>query len=151
EFVAYTQKVTALFEQWRTNNVADLKGLVVGSHPRQLIEVLSEDILQIFAAASLIDKYDVYQHLMSYWSDTMQDDVYMIAQDGWKDNEDLIPKPLIIKRYFAADQQNIENLEAAKEALTRKMEELDEEHGGEGGLLEEAKNEKGKLTKNSIN
>ncbi len=31
------------------------------------------------------------------------------------------------------------------------MEELDEEHGGEGGLLEEAKNEKGKITKASIN
>ncbi len=30
------------------------------------------------------------------------------------------------------------------------MEEMDEEHGGEGGLLEEAKNEKGKITKVSI-
>ena len=42
-------------------------------------------------------------------------------------------------------------LEAAKEAITLKMEEMDEEHGGEGGLLEEAKNEKGKVTKASIN
>ena len=30
------------------------------------------------------------------------------------------------------------------------MEDLDEEHGGEGGLLEEAKNEKGKITKTSV-
>jgi len=30
------------------------------------------------------------------------------------------------------------------------MEELDEEHGGESGLLEEAKNEKGKITKASV-
>ena len=34
--------------------------------------------------------------------------------------------------------------------LRRQMEELDEEHGGEGGLLEEAKTEKGKLSKLSI-
>jgi type I restriction enzyme M protein len=31
----------------------------------------------------LIDKYDVYQHLMTYWSDVMQDDVYVIAQESW--------------------------------------------------------------------
>jgi type I restriction enzyme M protein len=74
----------------------------------------------------------------------------MIALDGWKANSDLIPPQLIINRYFAADQQHIENLEAAREAITRQMEELDEEHGGEGGLLEEAKNEKSKITKASV-
>ncbi len=87
---------------------------------------------------------------MSYWSDTMQDDVYMIALDGWQANADLIPQLLIINRYFTTEQQAIELLQAAGEALTRKMEELDEEHGDEGGLLEEAKNEKGKITKASI-
>ena len=150
EFVAYTRTVTALFEQWQTSSMPCLKALGVGSHPKQLIEALSEDLLRVFAEARLIDTYDVYQHLMSYWTDTMQDDVYMIALDGWKANSDLIPPQLIIKRYFTADQQNIEQLEAAREAITRKMEELDEEHGGEGGLLEEAKNEKGKITRASI-
>ncbi len=150
EFVAYTQTVTSLFAQWQLNNVSTLKNLAVGSHPKQLIEALSEDILHIFAAARLIDAYDIYQHLMSYWSDTMQDDVYMIALDGWKANSELIPAQLIINRYFAAEQENIETLEAASEASARQLEELDEEHGGEGGLLEEAKNEKGKITKASI-
>ena len=150
EFVAYTQAVTALFEQWQTSNMPCLKSLDVGSHPKQLIEALSEDMLRVFTEARLIDKYDVYQHLMSYWTDTMQDDVYMIALDGWKANSDLIPPQLIINRYFAADQQIIEKLEAAREAIALKMEEMDEEHGGEGGLLEEAKNEKGKITKANV-
>jgi type I restriction enzyme M protein len=150
EFVAYTQAVTALFEQWQTSNTSCLIALGVGSHPKQLIEALSEDMLRVFAEARLIDTYDVYQHLMSYWAETMQDDVYMIALDGWKANSDLIPPQLIINRYFDADQQTIEKLEAAKEAITHKMEEMDEEHGGEGGLLEEAKNEKGKITKASV-
>ena len=85
---------------------------------------------------NVIDKYDAYQRLMSYWTDSMQDDVYMIALDGWKASIDLIPPQLIINRYFAADQQAIEKLEAANEAIVRKMEEMDEEHGGEGGLLD---------------
>jgi type I restriction enzyme M protein len=151
EFVAYIHTVTALFEQWQTSNTPCLKNLDVGSHPKQLIEALSEDLLKLFAVARLIDKYDLYQHLMSYWTDTMQDDVYMIALDDWKANSDLIPPQLIINRYFVADQQNIETLEAAREAFSREMEELDEEHGSEGGLLEEAKNEKGRITKASIN
>jgi len=151
EFVEYTQAVTALFEQWQTTNTPILKSLGVDSHPRQLIETLSEDILRVFSEARLIDKYDVYQHLMSYWTDTMQDDVYMIALDGWKANSDLIPRQPVINRYFAADQQAIEQLATANEAIALKMEEINEEHGGEGGLLEEAKNEKGKITRASIN
>ena len=31
----------------------------------------------------LIDAYDIYQHLMSYWSATMQDDCYLISAEGW--------------------------------------------------------------------
>ncbi len=121
----------------------------MGSHPKQLIDTLSEDILRVFAAARLIDKYDVYQHLMSYWSESMQDDVYMLIQDSWQANSDLIPAQLLISRYFSAEQEAIEKLEADRDEITRKLEELGEEHGSEGGLLEEAKNEKGKITKAS--
>ncbi len=151
EFAEYTHTVTLLFEQWKTHNMPCLTSLGVGSHPKQVIEALSEDILRVFAAAGLIDKYDVYQHLMSYWSETMQDDVYIIALDGWKASSELIPSQLIVSRYFAQEQQHIEQLEVARDAIAQQMEEMYEEHGGEGGLLEEAKNEKGKITKASIN
>ena len=33
---------------------------------------------------SLLDAYDLYQHLMEYWVEIMQDDVYIIAADGWE-------------------------------------------------------------------
>ena len=151
EFTTYTETIEDLFEQWRDNNISTLKNITVGSHPRQIIEALSEDLLHTFATARLIDAYDIYQHLMSYWGETMQDDVYIIALDGWKANSDLIPAQLIINRYFSADQRAIEELAAATEAITLKMEELDEEHGDEGGLLEEAKNDRGKITKSSVN
>ena len=31
----------------------------------------------------MLDAYDIYQHLMGYWAETMQDDAYLIAADGW--------------------------------------------------------------------
>jgi type I restriction enzyme M protein len=70
--------------------------------------------------------------------------------DGWKANSDLIPPQLIVNRFFAPAQQSIEKLEAARVAITNRLEELVEEYGDEGGLLEEAKNEKGKITKASV-
>jgi type I restriction enzyme M protein len=111
---------------------------------------------------------------MGYWTDTMQDDVYMIVTDGWleanklrllgakasekpdlkigklKYKADLIPPDLIIARYFAAEQQAIEALETDKEAVAQQMEEMAEEHGGEEGLLEEAKSDAGNITKTAL-
>jgi type I restriction enzyme M protein len=87
---------------------------------------------------------------MTYWAETMQDDVYMIATEGWSANPELIPEATIIQRYFAAEEKAIETLQAEQEAITAQMDELTEEHGGEGGLLEEAKTDKGKITKVSL-
>lgn len=93
---------------------------------------------------------------MDYWAETLQDDVWMLASDGWqalqdgKPNTDLIPPALIVARYFAAEQTTIEQREAERDAISRQMEEMEEEHGGEDGLLSEARNDKGKLTKVSV-
>ena len=125
-----------------------------------LIETLSENLLETFrkatGIATLIDPYGVYQHLMDYWAETMQDDAWMIATEGWKatvngkNNTDLLPPVLIVARYFVAEQTAIEQLEAGRDAISRQMEEMGEEHGSEDGLLAEAKTEKGKLTKISV-
>lgn len=160
EFTAFNQTVTTLFGAWKVANTPLLTGIKQGDRPKVLIETLAESLLETFrsgeAIASLIDPYGVYQHLMDYWAETMQDDSWMIASDGWKaiqdgkPNTDLIPPALIVARYFAAEQAAIEQREAERDAISRQMEELDEEHGGEEGLLNEAKNDKGKLTKASV-
>ena len=59
------------------------KAIKVNDLPRELIHTLSEDLLARFADLPLLSRYDVYQRLMDYWSDVMQDDVYLIAADGW--------------------------------------------------------------------
>ena len=107
----------------------------------------------------------------------MQDDCYLIAADGWvkaaqpqliiedknkktkakpdfaigkkKYSAELIPPALVIARYYAKEQAAIEALEAEIAALEQELEEMAEEHGGEDGLLAEAKNDKDKLTKAS--
>jgi type I restriction enzyme M protein len=156
EFASFNESVTALFDKWRTANVTRLKGIRIGSHPKALIENLSEDLLERFRVAPLLDAYDVYQHLMNYWADTMQDDVYMLVQDGWKavldnkPNTDLIPQRLIIARYFAAEAKAIEQLEADRDAVASQMDELDEENSGEESLFADARNDKGKLTRAGV-
>jgi type I restriction enzyme M protein len=156
EFTAFNDGVLKLFDKWRSKNVAKLKALKIGDRPKELIDTLAEDLLTTFKDAPLIDAYDVYQRLMDYWGSTMQDDVYMIVQDGWaaivenKPNTALIPETLLVQRYFEAEQKVVEQREAEAAAITRQMEEMDEEHGGEEGLLAEAKNDKGKLTKASV-
>ena len=161
EFSAYTRAVERLFAKWQAGSTLLMKGIKKGGHPKALIEELSEALLGVFSggsggSAGLINPYDVYQHLMSYWSDTMQDDVYMLVSDGWKaladgkPNSDLIPQLLIVSRYFAAEQKAIGTLESEREDISRQMEEMDEEHGGEDGLLFDAKTEKGRLSKVSV-
>jgi type I restriction enzyme M protein len=178
EFTVFNESVTKLFAKWKAANKPRLKGIAKGVKPKALIEALSEDLLETFRQARLLDAYDVYQHLMDYWAETMQDDVYMIASDGWheaakpqliieeKDKKskekpdftvgkmkykaDLIPTALLIACYFAAEQASIEKLEAEVAVIEQAMEELAEEHSGEEGLLEAAKNDKDKLTKASV-
>ena len=156
EFTTFNQTVTQRFATWKAAHTRLLTGIQLGDRPKTLIENLSESLLQAFESAPLIDAYDVYQHLMDYWAEVMQDDVWMIATDGWqavqdgKPNVDLIPQALVVARYFAAEQQAVEALEAERDAITRQMEEQDEEYGGEDGLLAEAKTDKGKLTAKSV-
>ena len=112
--------MTELFATWKAANTPLLTGINQGDRPKALIDTLSESLLDTFRAdeaiASLIDPYGVYQHLMDYWAETMQDDVWMIVSDGWqavqagKPNTDLIPPALIVARYFAAEQPAIEQL-----------------------------------------
>jgi len=84
EFTAFTAAARELFSKWQTASVPLLKGLAQGGHPKPLIETIAEDLLATFKTAPLLDAYDVYQHLMDYWAEPMQDDCYLIADAGWK-------------------------------------------------------------------
>ncbi len=156
EFAAFIAEMNAHFDNWRKQSAATLKALQPGCHPKDVIFALSEDLLAHYAGKPLINQYDVYQHLMDYWAETMQDDCYLIAADGWKAETyrivetdkkgkekdkgwtcDLVHKPLIVARYFAKEQAAIDKLAAELENISAQLAELEEEHGGEEGAFAE--------------
>jgi type I restriction enzyme M protein len=154
EFQAFNGKATQRFADWRAAATQRLQAFGAGGHPKALIEALAEEMLAAFADVPLIDAYDVYQHLMDYWAATMQDDAYLIAADGWvaKTNRiletdkkgktkdrgwtcELIPKPLIVARYFAKEQAALDALQAELDAAVTSLTELEEEQGGDEGIF----------------
>ena len=154
EFAAFNQTVTQRFAGWRAAATKQLTAFGKDGHPKALIERIAEDLLAASREAPLLDAYDVYQHLMDYWAETMQDDAYLIAADGWvaktsriletdkkgktKDKGwtcDLIPKPFIVARYFAKEQAALDAVQAECEAAAASLVEMEEEHDGEEGFL----------------
>ena len=83
EFCAFRQKAVKVFDDWRDTTTPRLTGFGKDAHPKELIETISEDLLAAFRHAPLLDTYDIYQHLMDYWAESMQDDSYLIAAHGW--------------------------------------------------------------------
>jgi type I restriction enzyme M protein len=168
EFTTFSAQIKEIVDAWCATHAPMLKGLKVNDLPRRVISVLSEDLLARFTDRSLVDRYDVYQRLMDYWRETMQDDVYLIAGDGWieaakprgivEDKErkiketpdlvigrkkykmDLVPPALIVARYFADEQATIDELQIAHDTAERELEEFIEENTGE-----DASGEKGLL------
>ena len=156
EFIAFTGEMHTLFSEWKKKSTHTLKGLQAGLKPKELIFELSKSLIAHYTDKSLISKYDVYQHLMDYWSEVMQDDCYLISADGWKaetyrllvENKqkkivdkgwtcDLVSKGLVINRFFLKEKQEIETLEAESEILAGQLIELEEEHSSDEGYFTE--------------
>ncbi|BDI06868.1 HsdM family class I SAM-dependent methyltransferase [Sphaerotilus microaerophilus] len=167
EFQAYTQAMARHFEAWRAVVAQQLRALAPGLQPKALIRELAEGLLahyghqpsQAQGAPALVDPYAVYQHLMDYWAETLQDDAYLIAEDGWaaqtyrvletrknKDGSpgktvdkgwacDLVPKGLLVHQHFATEQAELDRLSAELEGTQAAQTELEEEHSGEEAVF----------------
>ncbi len=177
EFTAYGKQMDEVFTKWKNETIAFTKAFEKGIHPKQEIIHISENLLKHYDSKQLTDKYAMYQHLMDYWAETMQDDLYELAADGWaagnglkrigkkskKGDKEvvklvpgleglegrLIPPALMIQQYFAGEQKGIDNLEGRAESLNATMDELREEHGSEDGLLANAI-DNGKINKGNL-
>ena len=176
EFKAFAQRAMTLLTQWQQQMA--LQELSVGDNPKALIDEISEALLAQYADTALLNNYDVYQILMDYWNDTMQDDTYLLTQDGWlagkvlrelvaekgeklketpdividkvKFKADLIAPSLIIARYYQTEQKQLDQLQADLDNATQELESYLEENSGEDGLLAEALNDKDKVTKVTV-
>ncbi len=178
EFMAYSAEMQKVFDGWKQKNMAYLKTLEESCHPKEVIHSISEELLATYHGKNLVSKYDIYQIMMDYWAEEMQDDLYELSADGWmagrevtrlmkkatkksaRDREiagieglegRLIPPQLIIQEYFAAEKAELDELNSQLESTKAKMDEMAEEHAGDEGLLADAATEKGSLSKGSVN
>jgi len=181
EFKDFAELSITLFHKWKEQ--ANLTALNQSDLPKEVIHRISEDLLNAYTDAPLLDRYDMYQIIMDYWAEVMQDDIYFITQDGWaaansirelvvkkgekpmnaktretpdliikkaKYKAELIPPALIVQRFFEDEQNKIDALQTTTDTSTQALEAYVEEHAVEGGLLEEALTDSGKVTKASV-
>ena len=161
EFETFRKQTLNTFAKWQKVSTDFLKTIDTTNHPKAVIYKIASDLLSACANLKLVDKYDIYQHLMAYWEEVMQDDTHIITIDGWKAGKEiirlqkenkgkkkeieglvglegrLIPIPLAIKTYFAKEQKALDDLNATLEQVGVDMDSLKDEHGGEEGLLSE--------------
>ncbi len=175
EFKAYADRVRRVFDAWRQNHVSRLRELGVGDSPKALIRDLSEDLLHRFAGLPLLDPQAVYQRLMDYWNEVMQDDVYLVMTEGWstgrqiryaeKDEQPdysrkrgrktykyigtLIPTSLVVERFFPEEQVVVDLLEAKLSVASQKKAEFEELHTADDGALNGLEGKNG-VTKGNV-
>ena len=154
EFKAFVKQSDQIYEKWSQKTIKKLKILKKGFQPKKVIDQLSKDILADFATHSLINKYDIYQHLMNYWNEVMQDDCYLIFAEGWKAETrrvietdkkgkekdkgwvcDLIPKSLMMDRFFISKKANLEKRQEDLDAVIAQKTALEEDQNGEDGIF----------------
>lgn len=82
---AFTSSVSQAVEDWWSSHRDQLEAIDSKTRPQELIEDLGNDLLEKFRGRPLISEYSVYEQLMSYWNDTMHDDVTLIVGSGWVD------------------------------------------------------------------
>ncbi|TXI68947.1 MAG: type I restriction-modification system subunit M [Flavobacterium sp.] len=170
DFIQYNQELSGLFEAFKAENHPKMNAISIDTKPKEFIKEISEDILKRYSNKALIGEYDVYQHLLDYWNETMKDDVYLIVEDGWeakvkriveknkrtgKETDkgwtcDLIPKELVINRFLANEYQELVSIENELETIQAEIVAFEEEHAGDEGILSDATNDKGSITKTTL-
>ncbi len=140
-------------DKWSAAVRPQLFSLGENIKPKRLIELWSQSLLDIMREdKSLVNEYDTYQQLMTYWNDVMQDDCYMISHDAWKiilipgDKKnstyedmtcDLLPVSIVLKEYFGKELDEIDKLSARLSQLRSELEDMIEQSKEESGEEDE--------------
>lgn len=129
--------------RWIDKVKPEMLAIGLDSKPKNLIARWSDMLLfEVRNDHSLVPSYDVYDHLMNYWAETMQDDCYMISNDGWQLPEvkpakkngiyasivcDLLPVNVILDEFFATETDEIAKVQATVDDIAQQMETIEEE------------------------
>lgn len=76
-------EVEDLIEVWADQTRPALLSVSADTEPRMLIRCVGADLLEIFRQARILDRYDVFDVLMNYWNEKLQDDIYILKASGF--------------------------------------------------------------------
>lgn len=164
EIKAYIKNVKDKISMWENNINSILFDLNNEVRVKEIIETISNELLEIFKDDILINKYDAYEYLMNYYDSIMKDDLYMITDSGWiptlsyakdkngkiKKNEfdsELLPKQIIINKFFNEEQLNIDKNNNELNSLISDFDSLVEENTGDESLFKDDEKVNEKLLK----
>ena len=175
EFSDYTERIDDAFDTWKNQVDEGLKNIDDSVDVKQYIVELAEALLNSFDGIELIDKYDVYEVLLSYWQEIMGDDVYLVSVDdygaarttenimgvytsgkkkgqekivGWEGV--LLPKSMIEKAFFTEERNKINEAQNIAEETQNRLDELTEEQTGDEGYLKDYLNDKDKVDAKAV-
>ncbi|MDR2271290.1 MAG: type I restriction-modification system subunit M [Sphingobacterium sp.] len=111
EFVAFNETMHAEFDAWISEQQQVWYEMSEGIQIKEMIETSAQTLLSHFENNALVNRYAMYQHFMQYWNETMQDDFYSIALDGWKAGNDYTR--LVIKGKKGKDGKTAQDKEIA--------------------------------------
>lgn len=75
---------TTMFSAWVEEVKPILLNISKGTNPKALIRELGSLILTTYIDSQFLDNYDIYDCLMNYWNEKLQDDVYAIKAYGYE-------------------------------------------------------------------
>lgn len=176
EFSEYADKIDNAFVMWQNDVDEALRNISDDIDGKKFIVWLSEKLIEKFKDIELVDKFDVYEVLLSYWQAVMADDVFLVKYDGYEAGKEvenivevtetkkgerkekikgwdgkLIPKAIIEKVYFTEERKKIDAAQAIADETQSKLDEFVEENTGDDGFLNEYMNEKDAIDVKAVN
>ena len=167
EFSKYADRIDAAFTTWQNEVDESLRNISDDVNVKKFIAWLSEKLVEQFEDIELVDRFDVYEVLLSYRQEVMSDDVFLLKYDGYKAGKEIeniievtenkkgekkekikgwegkvIPKAIIEKVYFAEERKEIDNAQRIVDETQSKLDEWIEENTGDDGFLREYLNDK---------
>ena len=83
------KELVVAFSTWRDEVREVLLSITSDTSPNVLIRSISGKILAAYHDSRLLDKYDVYDCLLNYWNEKLQDDVYAIKVSGYETGREI--------------------------------------------------------------
>ncbi len=113
-----SNECNVLFETWRNEVKDTLLNMDADTNPKEMIRSIGVKLLHSFESVKLLDNYDVYDILLNYWNEKMQDDVYVIKASGYEAGRE-------IEYVYAQKKQKDESGETISVDDTSKMKSFD--------------------------